>query len=215
MATQFTVRRFKIRKSADQAAFEKAIAAAVSAQKKAGSTRSGQLSGYRLLRGGSTGNAQSYLLELEGMMSLPAGIALDHRLGKRGHGRAGLVQQGWGSLGHEVQRRQPADVAARLPRRRTFRVEPEVGEELGEALDHDRELEPGEVRAQAEVAAVAERDVAVRVAVEDAALGVGEGARVVVRRRRRRAGRHRRPGSSRRGPRGRAPRCGRRPAPAR
>jgi len=75
MATQFTVCRFKIRKSADQAEFEKAIAAAVSAQKKAGSTRSGQLSGYRLLRGGSTNNAQSYLLELEGMMSLPAGIA--------------------------------------------------------------------------------------------------------------------------------------------
>ena len=53
----------------------KAIAAAVSAQKKAGSTRSGQLSGYRLLRGGSADTARSYLLELEGMMSLPAGIA--------------------------------------------------------------------------------------------------------------------------------------------
>ena len=55
-------------------------------------------------------------------------------------------------------------------------------EELGEALDHDRELEPGEVRAEAQVTAVAERDVAVRVAVEDAALGIVKGARVVVRR---------------------------------
>ena len=60
MATQFTVCRFKIRKSADQDEFEKAIAAAVSAQKKAGSTRSGQLSGYRLLRGNTTGNDASY-----------------------------------------------------------------------------------------------------------------------------------------------------------
>ena len=75
--------------------------------------------------------------------------------------------------------------ARRSPRgfqRAGVRVDPEVGEQLREALDHDRELEPGEVRAQAEVAAVAERDVAVRVPVEDAPLGLVEGARVVVRR---------------------------------
>ena len=41
-----TVCRFKIRKSADPDEFEKSIAAAVSLQKKAGSTRSGRLSGY-------------------------------------------------------------------------------------------------------------------------------------------------------------------------
>ena len=74
MATQFTVCRFKIRKSADQDEFEKALAAAVSAQKKAGSTRSGQLAGYRLLRGNSTSTERAYVLELEGLMSLPAGI---------------------------------------------------------------------------------------------------------------------------------------------
>jgi hypothetical protein len=75
MASQFTVCRFKIRKSADQEAFEKSIGAAVSAQKKAGATRSGQLAGYRLLRGNTTGNDRAYVLELDGMMSLPAGIA--------------------------------------------------------------------------------------------------------------------------------------------
>jgi hypothetical protein len=74
MASTFTVCRFKIRKSADQDAFEKTIAVAVSAQKKVGSTRSGQLSGYRLLRGNTTGNDRAYVLELEGMMSLPKGI---------------------------------------------------------------------------------------------------------------------------------------------
>jgi len=73
-STQFTVCRFKIKKSADQDAFEKGIAAAVSAQKKTGSTRSGQLAGHRLLRGNTTGNQQAYVLELEGLMTLPAGI---------------------------------------------------------------------------------------------------------------------------------------------
>jgi hypothetical protein len=72
--TQFTVCRFKIRKSADQDAFEKAVTAAVSAQKKTGATRIGQLAGHRLLRGNTSGNEQAYVLELEGLMSLPAGI---------------------------------------------------------------------------------------------------------------------------------------------
>jgi hypothetical protein len=70
----FTVCRFKIRKSADQDAFEKGLAAAVSAQKKTGSTRSGELAGHRLLRGNTTGNDRAYVLELDGLMSLPAGI---------------------------------------------------------------------------------------------------------------------------------------------
>ena len=74
MPTQLTVCRFKIRKSADQDEFEKSIAAAVSAQKKAGSTRIGRLAGYRLLRGNSTATERAYVLELEGLMSLPAGI---------------------------------------------------------------------------------------------------------------------------------------------
>ena len=74
MSSQVTVCRFKIRKNADQEVFEKSIAAAVSQQKKAGSTRIGQLSGYRLLRGDTTGNERRYVLELEGLMSLPAGI---------------------------------------------------------------------------------------------------------------------------------------------
>jgi len=73
-STQFTVCRFKIRKSADQEAFEKAIAGAVSEQKKAGSTRAGQLAGYRLLRGNTTGNDRAYVLELDGLTTLPAGI---------------------------------------------------------------------------------------------------------------------------------------------
>jgi ankyrin repeat protein len=72
--TQFAVCRFKIKKSADQDAFEKAVAAAVSAQKKAGSTRMGQLAGHRFLRGNTTGNDRAYVLELDGLMSLPAGI---------------------------------------------------------------------------------------------------------------------------------------------
>ena len=57
----------------------------------------------------------------------------------------------------------------------------EVGEEVGDAL-HDRELEPGEVGTETEVAAVAERDVPVRVPVEDAPVGIRKRARVVVRR---------------------------------
>ena len=73
-STQFTVCRFKIKKSADQDAFEKGIAAAVTAQKKVGSTRSGQLAGYRLLRGNTTGNDRSYVLELDGLMTLPAAM---------------------------------------------------------------------------------------------------------------------------------------------
>src|SRR5262245_42760242 len=81
----------------------------------------------------------------------------------------------------ELERRQRAEVSARLPGRRALVVDAEVGEEFGEALDHDRELQPGEVRAQAEVTAVAEGDVPVRVAVEDATLGLVERARVVVR----------------------------------
>ena len=88
--------------------------------------------------------------------------------------QAGRGERTLSSGGDEVQRRQGADVAARFPRRRMLRVDVEVGEELGEALDHDRQLEPGEVRAQAEVVAVAERDVAVRVPVEDAPLGVSK-----------------------------------------
>ena len=43
--------------------------------KKAGFTRSGQLSGYRLLRGDTASTERTYLLELEGLMSLTAGIA--------------------------------------------------------------------------------------------------------------------------------------------
>ena len=72
--SQMTVCRFKIRKAVDPDEFEKSIAAAVTLQKKAGATRSGQLSGYRLLRGNTTGNERAYVLELEGLMSLPAGI---------------------------------------------------------------------------------------------------------------------------------------------
>jgi hypothetical protein len=75
MASQVTVCRFKIRKSADPEEFEKSIAAAVSLQKKAGATRSGQLSGYRLLRGDTASTERTYLLELEGLISLTAGIA--------------------------------------------------------------------------------------------------------------------------------------------
>ena len=75
MASQVTVCRFKIRKNADPEEFEKAIAAAVSRQKKAGATRSGQLSGYRLLRGETQPTERTYVLELEGLMSLTAGIA--------------------------------------------------------------------------------------------------------------------------------------------
>ena len=75
MASQVTVCRFKIRKSADPDEFEKSIAAAVSLQKKAGATRSGQLSGYRFLRGDTTSTERTYLLELEGLMSLTGGIA--------------------------------------------------------------------------------------------------------------------------------------------
>ena len=69
---KLTVCRFKIGKNADPEAFEKSIAAAVSLQKKAGPTRIGQLSGYRLLRGDTAGTERTYLLELEGLMSLPA-----------------------------------------------------------------------------------------------------------------------------------------------
>ncbi len=66
--------RFEIRETADPDGFEKSLGAALSRQEEVGSTRSGQLTGFRLLRGADASTERTYLLEVDGMMSLPAGI---------------------------------------------------------------------------------------------------------------------------------------------
>ena len=71
---QVIVCRFEIRDTADPDEFEKSLGAALSRQEEVGSTRSGQLTGFRLLRGAEASTERTYLLEVDGMMSLPAGI---------------------------------------------------------------------------------------------------------------------------------------------
>ena len=66
--------RFGIRDTTDPDEFEKSLGAALSRQEEVGATRIGELTGFQLLKGADASTEGTYLLEVDGMTSLPAGI---------------------------------------------------------------------------------------------------------------------------------------------
>lgn len=66
--------QFTIRESADPDEFRKAIEAVLAEALKAGPTRVGKVTGFRLLVGNRVGSERTYQLEIEGMLVLPPGL---------------------------------------------------------------------------------------------------------------------------------------------
>jgi hypothetical protein len=68
------VSRFTVSGSVDPEEFAKTVGSALDEEMQSPPTRSGHVSGYRLLSGSTVGSENRYQLEIDGMMSLPDGV---------------------------------------------------------------------------------------------------------------------------------------------
>src|SRR5262249_47808807 len=106
------------------------------------------------------GRAVSLLPAVSALVIVVAGLAMTLRaVPKLG---SGAGSGGRSAAGDDRQAREPAHAAGAVPPHRASGSRRELADSLAEELEHHRQLEPGDVRTETDVRAVAEGDVPVR-----------------------------------------------------